>query len=351
MNVKTWIPLVLAVLLGLVALVIGRKVVAHRPAEQPANTVQVVVAARDVAPGRVITAQDVTAGRVPKEMAPARSFSDTKDVVGRTATFSLLKGQAVVETLLAAQGTGAGVQALIPAGMRAITVEVNEFSGLGGLLAPGSRVDVVATVREDKAQQQTSRTILQNIKVLAVGRQFNPNPPPPAENAPPLPAANNVTLLVTPKQAQALKLASQGGAPWLVLRNLSDASEVETDPTLLSDLKGDRPLFGFGGSDRSAQGGGFLGVNGWFRGPVAGNGTAANGGVGLPTWTGTGPTRPATPGRRATRPVHVIRGGVESEVNVVVPPAPKQLLTEWRPLPQAPAAPVQDPSTVSSTRD
>ncbi len=335
MNVKTWIPLGLAVVLGAVALVIGRKAVAPRPAE-PVNTVKVVVAARDVAPGKVLVAEDLTAGRVPKEMAPARSFSDPKDVVGRTATFALLKGQAVVETLLAAQGTGGGVQALIPAGLRAITVEVNEFSGLGGMLLPGCRVDVVATVRDDKAQQQASRTILQNIKVLAVGRQFNPNPPPLPENAPPAPAANNVTLLVTPRQAQALKLASQGGAPWLVLRNGGDGKEVETDPTLISDLKTDRPNGG-------------TGLPGWLQPPTPGEGNPA---------AGTEPvaTRPGGTTRKATRSVQVIRGGVESEVTVPVSGrgAPRRQLTETRP--DAPVTPTTGPvlvapDTLSSTKD
>jgi pilus assembly protein CpaB len=336
MNVKTWIPLGLAILLGAVALVIGRKAVAPRGPAEPTNTVKVVVAARDVAPGKVLSAEDLTSGRVPKEMAPARSFSDPKDVVGRTATFALLKGQAVVETLLAAQGTGGGVQALIPAGLRAITVEVNEFSGLGGMLVPGCRVDVVATVRDEKAQQQASRTILQNIKVLAVGRQFNPNPPPAPDNAPPPPPTNNVTLLVTPRQAQALKLASQGGAPWLVLRNSGDGKEVETDPTLISDLKADR-------------GNGGTGMLGWLQRPTPGEGDPTAGTE--PVSTGPGPTT-----RRATRSVQVIRGGVESEVSVPVSGrgAPRRQLTEWRP--DAPPAPTTGPvlvapNALSSTKE
>src|SRR5688500_7385308 len=150
MNVKTWIPLVLAVVLGLTALVVGRQAVAPRGPAQPVNTVSVVVAARDGSPGKVLAAEDVRAGRLPKEVAPAKPVGDVKDVVGRTVTSAPVKGQPVLESVLAGNGTGGGVQALIPAGLRAITLEVNEFSGLGGMLVPGCRVDVVSTVRDDK---------------------------------------------------------------------------------------------------------------------------------------------------------------------------------------------------------
>src|SRR4051812_13860853 len=204
MNVKTWIPLILAVALGGVALVVARK--ALRPGSagaDAAKTASVVVAKHDVGIGQELTAGDLALDRVPADKVPAKSFASVQDLVGRATTTQLLKGQAVVDTLLAPTGSGAGVTALVTPGMRAITIEINEFSGLAGMLMPGARVDVLCTVRDDKSAQQVSRTILQNIRVLATGKNIQTAPPP--EGQPAAGPTNNVTLLVTPKQAQGLQ--------------------------------------------------------------------------------------------------------------------------------------------------
>ena len=84
-----------------------------------------------VAPGQELNAEDLTIGQVSPETAPEQSFDNITAVLNRTAKVELVKGQAVVEPLLAEKGSGSGLQALVPAGMRAITIEVNEFSGLG----------------------------------------------------------------------------------------------------------------------------------------------------------------------------------------------------------------------------
>src|SRR5207237_3728643 len=96
--------------------------------------------------------------------------------------------------------------------MRAITLEVSEFSSVGGMLTPGCHVDVISIVHDEKAGQNVARTILQNIKVEAVGRSLTATPPPAdgqqQQGQQPQGAPNNVTLLCTPKQAQVLELAT-----------------------------------------------------------------------------------------------------------------------------------------------
>src|SRR4051812_32083800 len=175
MNVKTWIPLILAVALGLVAMAVARK--ALRPGGAtagPVNSVPVVVAKRDVAVGRELAAEDLAVTRVPLDSAPTRAFQSVQDLVGRAVTTPLVKGQAVTDTLLAPAGSGAGIQAVVIPGMRAITIEVNEVTGLGGMLVPGAKVDVICAIRDEKTQQPAARTILQNIRVLALGRLMSP---------------------------------------------------------------------------------------------------------------------------------------------------------------------------------
>ena len=189
MNVKTWIPLGLAVALGLVAMVVARKVLRPGSDGPPANTVAVVTAKRNVPVGHDLTADDLSVVRVATEAAPTRHFETAQELVGRVVTTPLVKGQPVLDTLLAPAGSGAGVSGLVSHGMRAITIEVNEFSGLAGMLVPGSRVDVICAVRDKKQQGLVSRTILQNIKVLAIGKQLGA----PAEVAPGQPARRRRT--------------------------------------------------------------------------------------------------------------------------------------------------------------
>ena len=236
MNVKSWIPLVVAGLLGLIALVVARQVLSKSGnANGAAPTVGVAVAARDLPAGGELAAEDLAVTRVPAELMPAGSFRAAAEAVGRTTRDPLTKGEAVVERVLTPTGTLGGITGLIKKGHRAMTLEVNEFTGLAGMIQPGAMVDVIAVLRDEKSGQPAARTVLQRIEVKAVGRNYNPTPAP--EGGPPAPPSNNITLMVTPRQAQILQLASQNGRPWLVLRNNLDADEPESELTTLAELR------------------------------------------------------------------------------------------------------------------
>jgi pilus assembly protein CpaB len=236
---KTVIPLGLALVLGLVAAFLVRNVMAHRnlPLPSNANTVAVVVAKADVDPGKSLDKEDLAIARVPAEFAPSHVFSDPNQLVGRVVIAPLTRGQTIMESLLAAAGTGSGLQALIPPGMRAVTIEVNEFTGVGGMLEPGCRVDLVSTLNDPKTHESMAKTILQYVQILAIGRSTTP--PHPVEGQPLPPPTNNITLLVTPKQAQTLELACSSARPWLILRYGRDGQELQLDGTGLSSLRGD----------------------------------------------------------------------------------------------------------------
>ncbi len=238
MNTKAMVPLVLAVVLGLTAAFLVRSAMSHRSAVPagPGNLVTVVVAKLDADPGHALTAEDLGTAKVPAEAAPGQVFSDPAQLVGRVAVIPLVKGQTLFETLLAPAGTGSGLQSLIPPGMRAVTLEVTEDSGVGGMLEPGSRVDVVSCLHDDKGKQQVARTVLQYIKVSAVGRNIAPSHPAPGQPVPP--PSSNVTLLCTPKQAQTLELATNSGRPWLILRATRDGVEVPLESTTMAELQG-----------------------------------------------------------------------------------------------------------------
>jgi pilus assembly protein CpaB len=133
------------------------------------------------------------------------------------------------------KGGGEGLTALIEPGTRAISVQVNEFSGVSGFIQPGTRVDVLFTRVFSNGDAATT-TILQNVKVIAYGKQLGP--PARVDTSKPTVA----TLLVTQEEAEKLVLAMQRGRIQLVLRNALD-EEVTEDaiPTQSVDLGIDEP--------------------------------------------------------------------------------------------------------------
>jgi pilus assembly protein CpaB len=234
MNWKTFIPLLLAIVLGLVAAKVARDTLnrQHQPTPQ-GHFASIVVTKRAIAPGQELTAEDLTVGQVSPETAPEQSFDNISAALNRTARVEMVKGQAVVEPLLAEKGSGSGLQALVPAGMRAITIEVNEFSGVGGMISPGSRVDVVATIQGSGGEEMTARTIVQNVKITAVGQRVSSKQEGPAPET-----FRSVTILCTPEEAEAIELANTTGRPWLVLRGNRDEDRVETEGVTVASLRG-----------------------------------------------------------------------------------------------------------------
>jgi pilus assembly protein CpaB len=246
MKVKQWIPIVLALVLGLAALKLTRDRMSRVQAPSAnTNFAERVVATRDISAGEQITPGDLALGKVVADAIPAGSFNTVAELKDRVAATGIVKGQPVLDSLLAPSGAAAGVQALIPPGMRAITIQVNEFSGVAGLITVGCKVDIISSVTGgDEKEGAVARTIVQNVEVRAVGRQITaagaPDKPDGAANGQPAPPPSNVTLLVTPEQAEQVQLAMTSGKPWLSLRNATDAAAVETEGTSMADLRGDR---------------------------------------------------------------------------------------------------------------
>jgi pilus assembly protein CpaB len=295
MKLKTWIPLILAVVFGLVAMKVAKDMMARKsgPSEVRVSLSQVVVTRHNVPAGAMLHADDLTTAKVGGDFAAEAVFRDPAELEGRVVTTGLVKGQPVMETLLAPKGTGSGLQAVVPRGMRAITLEINEFSGVAGFLVPGCRVDVVSTINADGGDV-VSRTVVQNVEVTALGRRTQPG-----DDTDP---SKSVTLLVKPREAEAIELAAATGRPRLVLRSSGDRDVSRSEGITVAELRG--------GAKRVD--------------PFAGSLTELL----RPTMT-TPATRPATPEpatpvafQPAVREhtVKVIRGGVESEVTMTLPP-------------------------------
>jgi pilus assembly protein CpaB len=245
MNWKTWVPLIIAVILGLIAAKVGRDMLVNRKDVGPeGHLVRIVVAKRDIAPGHTLDANDLTSAAFPPDSIPRGSFRQESELAGRVAALQVIQGQPLLDSFLAMTGSGAGVQAIVPPGMRAVTVEVNEFSGVAGLLVPGCRVDVVSTLPDQQTKVSIARTIVQNVKVLAVGQRLTVNNAG-AKNESAMSAeaavARSVTLLVKPREAEAIELASSSGRTRLVLRGSFDEGLRQGEGVSVAELLGSRP--------------------------------------------------------------------------------------------------------------
>lgn len=207
---------------------VTRYVARHSIAAGTVETVKVVVAAVDMPLATTLRPELLKTIDWPTNGRPQGSFPDPKEVEGRVTGVALVVGEPVIEGRLTAKGRGAGMAALIPANMRAMTVHVNEVIGVGGFIHPGDLVDVLTTMQTPAVRPTTagrdeyrSRIVLQNIRVLAIGEQLASEANKPES----VPA---VTLLVTPEQSERLALASTQGKLQLTMRSQADNEEIAT---------------------------------------------------------------------------------------------------------------------------
>jgi len=193
---------------------------------------QIVVAAKELPAGATIDRASVKLRSIPESAAPAAAFTKLEDVLDRPVISPIHPDEPVVEARIAAKGSGMGLAPLIPPGMRAISVRVNDVVGVSGIVLPGMRVDVLVTGRPPNQQDTVTRTVLQNIAVLSAGQTIQTDGKSQSMVVP------VVTLLVDPQEAEALTLANNEGHIQLVLRNSTDDKRAATPGRQLHDLYG-----------------------------------------------------------------------------------------------------------------
>ncbi len=207
-------------------------------APESRDLVSVVAGAQALPAGKRIIEADLKLVMVDRRDLPNGAFLNISEVVDRAVAVPVAASEVVLGGKLTAKGSGEGLTALIEPGMRAISVQVNEISGVSGFVQPGTRVDVLFTRLFSNGDAATT-TILQNVKVVAYGRQFDPAVRvDPRDTSRPTVA----TLLVSQEQAEKLVLAGQRGRIQLVLRNALDNQITEpSDPVQSTDLGIEEP--------------------------------------------------------------------------------------------------------------
>src|SRR2546421_4246621 len=211
----------------LTALLLSWWVYKKTTAPQARDVISVAAAAHDLAIGKRIQTDDLKMVTLDRKDLPRGVFVKASDVVDRAVAVPIFAGEIVLNGKLAAKGSGEGLTALIEPGMRAVSVQVNEISGVSGFIQPGTRVDVLFTRTFSNGDAATT-TILQNIKVVAYGRQLDASAKLDSRDTT---RPTVATLLVTQEEAQKVVLAQQRGRIQLVLRNgLDDKVDEFSDP-------------------------------------------------------------------------------------------------------------------------
>ncbi len=238
MQNRLKVALVVAVFFGLIAAygIYNFLNQQRKAAEAFRTTTQdVVVAAKDIAPGTMINEELINNGTIkttqwPKTSVPAGAFSSPQQVIGKTNRVKIIANEPILDSRLA--GEGAGLTVRLEPGKRAMAVRVDEIIGVSGFIVPDDRVDVILTTTPPGSANQENRIakiVLQNKRVLSVAQSTEQKDGKPQ-------LARSITLEVTPEDAEKLSLASQEGQIVLALRGLGDDAQTVTSGSRKGDL-------------------------------------------------------------------------------------------------------------------
>jgi pilus assembly protein CpaB len=203
-----------------VSLVVYRNLLSRAGSKAPPGE-EVVVAADDLQVGTKIEDKDVHLVHFPSGELPAGVFHQKTKVVGRGVVLPIAKGEFVLPLKLAGENAGFGLPSLIPPGMRAVSVRVNDTTSVSGFVLPGTRVDVLLTGNPQGSSEPQTTTVLANVAVIATGQRLERNAAGEPQSAP------VVTLLLSPDDAERVTLASSQGHIQLALRNPLDTEQTD----------------------------------------------------------------------------------------------------------------------------
>ena len=234
MNIKLpkGIPyLILAGLAGLVATFTIHRYITVKTAMPVQAKDQIVVADMDISPGTALAGRMLKVATWPKDIIPSKSCPSTKVLEGRVVQMPISRGEPILLSKLAPEGTAAGLGGLLDPNKLAVTVRTDDVSGVAGFISPGDRVDVLVDIPAPESKgDHLSKIILQNLKVLSKGQIWDQT----AEKKPQV--MTTVTLEVTPEEAETLNLATNQGKVRLALRNQTNQGMFYTKGVVTSNL-------------------------------------------------------------------------------------------------------------------
>jgi pilus assembly protein CpaB len=243
MNKRFVGVLIFAAVVALAMSALLYRVLVNRPQQSaavPAATTKIAVAAKDLDVGQVIKEDDVKLADWTGPV-PDGSTNHPQELLGRGVITPIMSKEPVIEKRLAPKGAGGGFSVLIPPGLRAVPLRVNEVAGVAGFVVAGMHVDVLISGNSpggDSRMGTVTKTLLQDVTVLSAGQDFKKDP----EGKPVV--VQVITVLATPEQAEILSLASAQTSVQLSLRNPLDKGIAKTPGTALARLFDGRLKFG-----------------------------------------------------------------------------------------------------------
>jgi pilus assembly protein CpaB len=185
-----------------------------------------------LAQGNDVDTVPVVVARFPKDAVPLGAYSSVDTVLDQTTKVFVVEGEPVLASKLSSIGGGLSVR--IPPNMRAMSLKINEVTGVSGFVLPGDRVDVLVTIENAAgANVAVTKTILQDMEVVAAGAKTETKGNHHI-------TVQTVTLLVGPDGAEKLALGTHQGKVHLSLRNPVDhelVAESSTDTRLVLGIK------------------------------------------------------------------------------------------------------------------
>lgn len=236
-NTRTAVVVGVAILLAAVASLGMYRIVSRMPARAAeVTTVDVVVAQAPLKLGTRILKDHVKIVRWPKDAPVEGSFAKIEEVLDRGVIAAVAMNEPLTASKLAALEAGAGLPPSIPPGMRAISVKVNEVVGVAGFVVPGTRVDVMVTLkgRQHNDEQSMTRIVCSNVQVLTAGTRYDQEKAKEGNAIP----STVVTLLVKPDDGERIALAAEEGQLMLSLRNPLDVEPTVTTGVRTASLFG-----------------------------------------------------------------------------------------------------------------
>lgn len=205
-----------------------------RASEAAVETSTVVVAAKQLRFGEVLTPEALKEVAWPANALPEGGFRTVAEAVGngeRKALKTIEPNEPVLMAKVSGEHARAGLAGIIAEGMRAVTIPVDLATGVGGFVMPGDRVDIVLTKRNEEDGEQVARIILENVKVLSIDQESDRSVDGPK-------VAKSVTLETDSQGAQRLALATSIGRLSLLLRSSGDEDAVSAEALSTDDLDG-----------------------------------------------------------------------------------------------------------------
>ena len=217
---------------GAASAVLYRLISAQLAASKVTTNTKVVVATRNLAAGDLIKDVDVKIADW-NGPTPMGTLTKTEDAVNRGVLEPIYQGEPLMENRMSKPGAGAGLATMIPPGMRAVAVRVNDVVAVSGFAAAGSHVDILIAGNPpggNQAAGTVTKTLLQNVEILSAGVNIQKD----AEGKPV--SVPTVNLLLTPAQAEIMSLASNEARIQMVLRNPTDKEETKPPGTAMAYL-------------------------------------------------------------------------------------------------------------------